>query len=392
MTENPLAPAPHRKNNGQRETSRIPELDGLRGIAILLVVACHYVGSAAFQTPSSFYSWLSRFAILGEYGVDLFFVLSGFLIGGILLRARTSPSYYRPFYIRRFYRIIPIYYVWLAFCGLLILAGRMWGGSASQFFHLATPPWAYPLFLQNFFYIEPTFQMYCLGPLWSLAVEEQFYLLVPFLVRSLKPRRLIQVLSAILIIAPLLRWTFVTRLSWGNGPAQQWMICRSDSLGAGVLLAHAWNSLTVREWLISKLRKLSGLFIFILALSIAALVACLVYGSPAAWPARLARESLPYFFSFTILLALSNSNGIVAAALRNSGLRWFGKVSYCTYIIHWAVNWALHGLILHSPPRVNSLESVGVTVIALFVTMGIAEMSWRFLEHPLIFRGHRYSY
>jgi peptidoglycan/LPS O-acetylase OafA/YrhL len=234
--------------------------------------------------------------------------------------------------------------------------------------------------------------MYFLGPLWSLAVEEQFYLIVPFLVRILNPRRLVQALAAILIIAPVLRWVLVTRLAWGNGPAQQWMICRSDSLGAGVLLALAWNSPMVRGWLVTNFRKQYVLFVCTLAVTTVVLVTALMYGSPAGWLSRFGREALPYFFSFTILLALSNPSGIVAAALRNSCLRWFGKVSYCTYIIHWAVNWTLHGIILRSLPRIDSLESVAVTLLALLVTMGMAETSWRLLEHPLILKGHSYSY
>jgi peptidoglycan/LPS O-acetylase OafA/YrhL len=88
-------------------TRRIPELDGLRGFAILIVVLLHYFYKPGVPAPPVFTRFQSLFR-LGWTGVDLFFVLSGFLIGGILLNARDSPNYFKTFYIRRFFRIIPI--------------------------------------------------------------------------------------------------------------------------------------------------------------------------------------------------------------------------------------------------------------------------------------------
>ena len=88
--------------------SRIPELDGLRGLAILLVLLYHFVSSPRIQPPL-----FHKLFAIGWSGVDLFFVLSGFLIGGILLDVRESPNYFRTFYGRRFYRIVPLYYLWI---------------------------------------------------------------------------------------------------------------------------------------------------------------------------------------------------------------------------------------------------------------------------------------
>jgi len=94
-------------------SKRIPELDGLRGLAILLVILCHYVGAADHSAlPHLLHRFLQSFG-LGWSGVDLFFVLSGFLIGGILLESRDSDRFFQTFYLRRVHRIVPIYYLWI---------------------------------------------------------------------------------------------------------------------------------------------------------------------------------------------------------------------------------------------------------------------------------------
>ncbi len=102
---------------------RIAELDGLRGLAILLVILCHYIGNPD-HTALGF--WPHRFLLAfsaGWSGVDLFFVLSGFQIGGSFLEARGAPHYFRAFYMRRVFRILPIYYFWtLLFAATVIAA------------------------------------------------------------------------------------------------------------------------------------------------------------------------------------------------------------------------------------------------------------------------------
>src|SRR5260370_41957192 len=92
---------------------RIPELDGLRGFAIFLVILYHYISIVPHGHPHSLSSTAGNALGLGASGVDLFFILSGFLIGGILLDSKNSPHYYQTFYLRRFHRIIPLYYSWI---------------------------------------------------------------------------------------------------------------------------------------------------------------------------------------------------------------------------------------------------------------------------------------
>src|SRR6266404_3516257 len=105
---------------------RVPELDGLRGVAILLVLLFHYISIEGLTKTGSWSFILQRIVIMGWTGVDLFFVLSGFLIGGILIDARGSPTYFKTFYVRRFFRIIPVYYLWIvSFITLVSLGGKV---------------------------------------------------------------------------------------------------------------------------------------------------------------------------------------------------------------------------------------------------------------------------
>ena len=122
----------------KQPNSRIPELDGIRGIAILLVLLYHYVSIPPGGPPAPL---LQRLFAVGWCGVDLFFVLSGFLIGGILMDVRESRHYFKTFYGRRFYRIMPLYYLWI---GIYFVTVSFWSNPETW---RAIP--IYVLFLQN---------------------------------------------------------------------------------------------------------------------------------------------------------------------------------------------------------------------------------------------------
>ena len=130
--------------------NRIPELDGLRGIAIFLVIICHYIGDTPHGISHSWRSIVATVLSQGAIGVDLFFILSGFLIGGILLRTKESPRYYKTFYLRRFHRIIPLYYGWIILFGVIWMVSSKWGGPGAADFRPATPFWTYFVFLHNY--------------------------------------------------------------------------------------------------------------------------------------------------------------------------------------------------------------------------------------------------
>jgi peptidoglycan/LPS O-acetylase OafA/YrhL len=368
---------------------RIPQLDGLRGIAVLSVVLFHYVLSIPFSKGGIGSRFQNCFR-LGEYGVDLFFVLSGFLIGGILLDSRESPRYFRTFYLRRFHRIFPLYYLWLAFYIVLGL---------SVFSHLPAsiraawtgwrPAVVYALFLQN---LVPKqllgISAAWLGPLWSLAVEEQFYLLMPLAVRFLPKRRLAQLLVAIILLSPLQRavvgtWVYPRSVPYMATPL------RADALAMGVLLAIALRN---QAWQARIARNLRSLYAAVVLLGSVLIYISARGGVPDNRTRAILVSLMGAWFAAIILLALVQPQGTWAGFCSLPVLRRLGGVSYCIYVIHLPVSTICLAL-LHSVPGTQSVGfDVAGVVLACVITWILARISWRYLESPMIRRGHAYQY
>ena len=193
-------------------------LDGLRGVAILLVLIWHeclpltqLVGEL---TPSILmymvrYSWS---------GVDLFFVLSGFLISRILLQTVESPHYYSTFFMRRFFRVLPLYYLLLGVA--FGLKTSIFREMSEPYWQSPAPWWSYLTFTQNLFFDGHGVGGYLLGVTWSLAIEEQFYLFFPLIVRVMNFRFLVLFLLAAILAAPTMRELF------GQGARLTFTLCR----------------------------------------------------------------------------------------------------------------------------------------------------------------------
>lgn len=370
--------------------SRIPELDGLRGLAIFLVILCHYVGNAE-HAPLGL--WLHRLLsafTAGWSGVDLFLVLSGFLIGGILLDARNSPNYFRAFYMRRAFRILPIYYAWILLYAavvtgaLLLVPGRT---SLTTRDLLEVP--IHLLFLQNIWIGMPTFAWTWFVVTWSLAVEEQFYLLAPPLIRFFTLRATVIVLAATIVAAPIFRIT-VYRLTDNPFSAAFPMPGRADALAWGILLAIGWRQPWFRGFLRSHPLPLHGALL-VLFLGVLTMLWWL------ARPAGLVTLSvglswLALFYSALLLVALSQGSGRIARFFRIRVLGLLGTISYCVYILHDTFNLLAHRILLGTRPRLYDPAGVAVTVLAFAITIIVASLSWRYFEKPLIRRGHSYVY
>jgi peptidoglycan/LPS O-acetylase OafA/YrhL len=366
---------------------RIPVLDGLRGIAILLVLLYHGLFTIRFESVTLIR--LSAIGKLSASGVDLFFVLSGFLIGGILLDVKDSPHYFKTFYVRRAYRILPLYMAVLGIWLLRLISFRLfpdWFGNPEPK-HI--PFLSYVFFLQNFWMaFLGSFGLAFLSPTWSLAVEEQFYLTVPLIVRRLNRPTLAKLLLTVMLVAPLLRiWSHIAFPN-GNLAALVLMPCRADALCLGVLCALAFRTPALWQRVDSQRT--------VLLWTAGGMVALLILLSyyPRLLPGAMlvgGYSLIACFYACCLLIALT-SKGIARRFLSLQPLTSLGTIAYCSYLLHLLLIdscRSLFGTWFHSAS--SSMQSVsGLVGIGLTILIAIA--SWQFFESPLLRRGHTYHY
>jgi len=378
-------------------------LDGLRGIAILSVLLWHSVFDASANSKllspvegTTGVSWALRLGGLSWSGVDLFFVLSGFLIGGILLDAAESSNYYRTFYIRRAFRILPLYGLVV---GLLFSAHFLvffLTGNSDHF--QSSIPWVmYPTFTQNFWMARAGWWgSHFLGPTWSLAIEEQFYLTAPFIMRRLTRHQLAAALGAVVVGAPLLRAALLFRLPHGAFAAYVLTPCRADALSLGILIAllvrdfRCWAFITSRRSLVYA--ATAGLFAVLFWLAKA-------NSDPFSLPMICAGYSvLALFYSGCLLTALLHTR-VGDTVLGARGLVRTGQVAYCAYLIHTALiqtgRRAFEVCFSHWNIHFRHSDGVAILLGGLFgvvMTLVLAGLSWRFFEQPLIKRGQTHKY
>jgi len=354
-------------------SGRILELDGLRGCACLLVVLGHYFGEVAHGFRGLRLEWI---------GVDLFFCLSGFLIGGILLDNRSSPSYFPTFYIRRSFRIFPIYYLTVT---LLLLALPWFAGLVAP----AHWPGLYYGYLQNF---QMSFSgieaPQWLMPTWTLCVEEQFYLLLPLILLLTPARWLLRVLLCLIASASLFRLALVlmsaNKLSLYMLPPTEW-----DLLFTGVLGAYARRSPALwRRLQAGDRRVLKGLiFAGLAAVPLLAIADTWLGVRSFDVVGRLAVAA-----ALTGLVMLLVSGAPEGKRFRAPVLCFLGRISYGLYLIHQPVSGILHGALLGDRPDIGTLPQIAVTLVALAASLAIAHLSWRFFEGPLVRLGQSWRY
>jgi peptidoglycan/LPS O-acetylase OafA/YrhL len=337
---------------------RIRQLDAVRGVAVLLVLVHN-----TEPDPSAHLGLIAKY---GWMGVDLFFVLSGFLITGILLETKGSDGYFKRFYGRRCLRIWPLYYAALLFMFVVVPHIRP---SESQviFDAQSSPWWAFPLFLQNFLVPVPTMAAGLLGVTWSLAVEEQFYLTWPLVVRFCDEAKLCKIAIAVICLSPALRFY----LSLHHVNIYSNTFCRLDGLMFGALLAIVVRSGSFIPSRFLTLAWVSLLVSIPLALELDSLnFRWLVFSIVA-----LASISFVY-------LALFSNQRLLQAILKNRFLVYTGVISYGIYL--------LEKIPLDSAKALHLKTSPVLTfAVTTCVTYAAATLSWYFLEKPIL-RFRRY--
>jgi len=310
----------------------------------------------------------------GWLGVDLFFMLSGFLITGILLDTRERPHYFRNFYARRFLRIMPLYFtlvlVWALFYhhyGRYLLLSSVFGANLDPLFHVAVPH----------------------GPtvLWSLAVEEHFYLLWPAIVLLVDRKKLLWLCLAIFVGCPLLRGYFALKgMNPGTIIVLSWF--RFDGLATGAAIA-IWARSARFD------RKTAHA---IAAVCLAMLCVVTISGARSGifgtkTPVGLAFTYTQAYLGFAIpfVLALVYRGTVWTSILRSPFLQLSGALSYCLYLIHLSIGdgyQALFAKRLHLGPTETVLVRAAVIVSLSFA---IAALSRKFLEQPCLALKSRFE-
>jgi peptidoglycan/LPS O-acetylase OafA/YrhL len=313
----------------------IPGIDGLRGLGILMVMAYHYMGFATHR--NFFIDWFFAFNRSGWIGVDLFFVVSGFLVTGILLDAKNSPNYFRNFYMRRTLRIFPLYYAVLfcLFC-IPLLAHAL---DTPAFREVASRQiwlWLYGTNILNALHNKPMFAGGWLeaNHFWSLAVEEQFYLIWPPIVLLLGRKSLLGVCLSLIAFAAILRIALVMT---GHGGLAPYMLtpARLDVLACGAIIAILSRS-TISRQTIFRAAKIS----FAICALFLAIAFCLLHGIQHEQPfvQTIGFSLLAGFFGALVLLVtLLPLNHIAIRALELKPLKSIGRYSYAIYIFHWTL-------------------------------------------------------
>jgi peptidoglycan/LPS O-acetylase OafA/YrhL len=359
----------------------IPALDGLRGIAILLVMFYHFTATYKHAFSGILYKGFD----VGWCGVDLFFVLSGFLITGILFDAKNDPHYFRGFYMRRVLRIFPLYYGFLFVLFALVPLVHRFSPFIRQ--HMSEQVWLWS-YLTNFNFClspHPLITKFHLAHFWSLAVEEQFYLIWPAVIFLLRPKTVIRISSICIGGALLVRLLLIANHA---DPATIFNLtpCRMDSLAAGALCA-----LLVRVNLSTlKLLKVARWITVFSGVGLLCILACRG-GSNADNPIMhsVGYSFLALLFAGILLLSLDPSqDNVLSWFLSCPILVLFGFYSYAIYVFHYPLvhvfnRWFSVNLlsqVLHS-----RLLGLAVHVLcSVLVSLFIAILSWNLYERHFL--------
>ncbi len=376
--------------------ARLPVLDGVRGLAAFIVLNFHFVSQPIGPKGLVTTAFSGVIRGWGWTGVDLFFVLSGFLITGLLLDAKGSANYFRVFYARRALRILPLYYLALILLlGVPILLENYGGARFIIPFRDQLYFWFY---LQNFHNLPPLFDG-LVNHLWSLAIEEQFYLVWPLVVYFLRRENVLKACLACLLIS--LAWR--TAVSTGHLDSNTYLatLARLDGLAIGSAVAVMLRG----PYGLDRLRKYLPP-----VLVVAALVIALRYLLPDDYnrhtplptgylTVTTSRMLGPFFYTSIAVVY----GGLLIRALHTRGsflesrcLRAIGRYSYGLYVVHVPMIPILH-LLGMNPATIGAhigtfAGLMAYLVIAMSASFGVAWLSWHIYEKRFLYFKRYFVY
>ena len=360
-----------------RSLTHITTLDGCRGLAILMVMMMHML----VTTPANgFEAWVFGFVGMGWMGVDLFFVLSGFLITGILLDTKDHSKYFKNFFGRRALRILPLYYAVLIF-SLLILPSFD-HPKAANFGRIQGDELWYIFYLQNIsIAFANTFRHGILDVTWSLAIEEQFYLIWPVVVYYASKRGLQRLCIALFCFALLFR-IWARYMEWHPIAVYVLTPSRLDTLVVGAYLATLWRD--EAGWS-SFLRVRCKCFTAV----VLSFLVCWAFSS-APFSRSLVMQTVGYsvialLFGLVLSFLVDGRRSLGTKLFENRMLVVFGKYSYAMYLFHLPIRAVFRDLIF--PPEVwvgllgsPILYQIIFIPVSVSATLVAAVLSWNLLE------------
>lgn len=365
-----------------KDIRNIPVLDGLRGVAILMVLVWHSLPCQLLGPfhPGTWQARVMKYLDTTWSGVDLFFVLSGFLIFRLFLTNRFSPRYLAGFYIRRACRILPLY--WILLIAFLFTARIIPNHSSfSWILDNPMPSWSYWALVQNWLMgFAGHVGCHWLGITWSLAAEEQFYLMAPLIFLLVRISRGAWILLVLTLVPILLR----TQTS--SFHAFVGTFYRIDAFFLGALASYLFDNNLIRSYLKNHSR--------IVSVPLALCFFLLVY-----------KKRNPFFtfsgwydehvihglFYFCLILSLVLHHNWLSKIVSLSIFRELGRISYSLYLIHELVAGVLHGYFFSSQPLLSSSRQIATTCAGLVLSFLFSKILYRYVEAPFIKWGRLWS-
>jgi peptidoglycan/LPS O-acetylase OafA/YrhL len=354
---------------------RMAALDGFRGLMTLFVLVSHYFAEVPHGIPGLAVGWLA---------VVAFFVLSGFLVGRLILERKDCANFFTVFYARRLARTLPVYLV----CVTLVFGCLVWFSQADWLnIHSMVPLWAYLTFTQGFFFVaSDSFGPHWLAPTWTLAVEEQFYLFAPVLFFVVPRRHLLKVLAGGLMATVAFRAYVLTT---GALPALTTTVMLpgiADTLICGLIAG-----LLIKTDGIDWKRFDLALRVIPVAMLLATNVLIRLDGGVEGPAFQIFARLLVSIAAASFLLAMVRG-APEAKRFASPVLRFFGRTSYSVYMTHLAVLGLMHGLLLGGRPDLASPAQIAVTLAALPVAVLVGWIGTKLVEEPITAYGRSWMW